>query len=156
MELSIRSIVDLEQAVETVMAFAAGRKKFLLTGNLGAGKTTFTQAFCKHLKVIEQVVSPTYSLVNEYTYLDQEGKEQLIHHLDLYRLNDVEEALNIGVEDYLFDEYYCLIEWPEVIEPLLPEEVIRINIELQEDSSRKMLILSKNKNSMEGGNYDGK
>ena len=72
MELSIRSIVDLEQAVETVMAFAAGRKKFLLTGNLGAGKTTFTQAFCKHLSVIEQVVSPTYSLVNEYTYLDQQ------------------------------------------------------------------------------------
>jgi len=141
MELIIRDFADLEKAVPTVLKFANGRKKWLLTGEIGAGKTTFLQKTCTYLNVNEQVVSPTYSLVNEYTFSNKNGEEQLIHHLDLYRLNDLEEAINIGIEDYLFDEFYCLIEWPEIIEPLLPEGVMRINLELQIDSSRKMLLL---------------
>jgi tRNA threonylcarbamoyladenosine biosynthesis protein TsaE len=69
------------------------------------------------------------------------GEEQYIYHLDLYRLKKIEEALDIGIEEYLYSGRYCLIEWPELIEPLLPEETVRINIEIIEDSARKILFL---------------
>jgi tRNA threonylcarbamoyladenosine biosynthesis protein TsaE len=88
------------------------------------------------------VTSPTFSLVNEYTFKDKtDQSEQLIHHLDLYRLKNIDEAIDIGIEDYLYDNYYCLIEWPEVVEPLLPEDVVKIKIQLLDNSSRKIIFL---------------
>ena len=89
----------------------------------------------------ENVTSPTFSLVNEYTYADAEGNERLFRHLDLYRLKSIEEALDIGIEDYLYDGQYCFIEWPEIIEPILPDDAVRINLSILRDSSRKILIL---------------
>ncbi|MDF1863844.1 MAG: tRNA (adenosine(37)-N6)-threonylcarbamoyltransferase complex ATPase subunit type 1 TsaE [Saprospiraceae bacterium] len=141
MELIVKNINELEKVVQKLLGFAKGRKKMLFTGEIGAGKTTFIKEFCKHLKVNEHVTSPTFSLVNEYSFNGKSGEEELIHHIDLYRLKNAEEALDIGIEEYLYDDDYCLIEWPEIIENLLPEEVIRINFEITEESTRKILFL---------------
>jgi tRNA threonylcarbamoyladenosine biosynthesis protein TsaE len=87
------------------------------------------------------VTSPTFSLVNEYEYEDETGNKSRFHHLDLYRLNDIQEALEIGIEDYLYDDNYCFIEWPELVAPLLPEDVVHIKITIMPDLSRKILLL---------------
>lgn len=137
----LHSLEDLISIVDEVFQFAAGRRKFALMGDLGAGKTTFTQFFCKKLGVNERVTSPTFALVNEYTFLQGNGKEGLFHHLDMYRLKDLQEALDIGIEDYLYDGHYCFIEWPEIIEPLLPPDTVRIKISILPDSTRKIILL---------------
>jgi tRNA threonylcarbamoyladenosine biosynthesis protein TsaE len=140
-EILVTDLLKITLAAEEILHYAADRKVFTLTGDLGAGKTTLTQAVCKALGVRENVTSPTFSLVNEYSYLDKNGQEQLFRHLDLYRLKSLDEALDIGIEDYLEDGQYCFIEWPEIIEPLLPNDVVKINITILNDSSRKILIL---------------
>ncbi len=134
---------DLPKAVKTVLEHTKnGRNKLVLTGEIGAGKTTFIKAFCHYLGVEEAVSSPTFALVNEYSYFDQEAStDRTIYHMDLYRLKDIEEALQIGIEEYLYGPDWCLIEWPEIIEPLLPEDVVRIKFELETNSTRKILIL---------------
>ena len=139
-EFLIPSLSDLPNAVEWLLKEAKGRKKIMLYGTMGMGKTTFSQAFCQHLGVKNMATSPTFSLVNEYVYEDN-GVEKLIHHLDLYRLKSLEEALDIGIEDYLFDDNYCLIEWPQIIEPLLDDEVLKISLEFSDNSIRKVVIL---------------
>lgn len=144
MELVIKSAAELDKAVEALLHFAEGRKKIALTGELGAGKTAFVKAFCQRLNVQENVSSPTFSLVNEYVFLDENGHEKRICHLDLYRLRNMEEALNIGVEDYLFDDEYCFIEWPEIIKDLLPEDIVFIQIEAQNDESRRFVFSNEN------------
>lgn len=141
MELIIKDIIELRETVIKLLEFANGKKTMLFTGEIGSGKTTFVKAFCKYLNVKEHVTSPTYSLVNEYAFVNEKGQEELIYHLDLYRLKSAEEALDIGIEEYLYSDCYCLIEWPELIENYLPEEVVRINFEITEDSSRKILFL---------------
>jgi len=140
--LTIDSTAELPKVVEALLAHAAGRKKVLLSGEIGAGKTTLIQAFCRHFGVEGPVSSPTFSLINEYDYYDEKSQQyDSIYHMDLYRLEDIEEALNIGIEEYLDSEAYCLIEWPELIEPLLPEDCVRIKLEITGDSSRKILFL---------------
>ncbi len=139
-EFYVQSETGLGEAVEALLHFAEGRKKIALMGDLGAGKTAFVKAFCRRLKVEGNVSSPTFALVNEYVFWDENGQEQLIHHLDLYRLNNVEEALAIGIEDYLDDEHYCLIEWPEIIVSLLPDDTVFVKIETQPDDSRRFLF----------------
>lgn len=140
MELIIKDIADLDGAVQQLLDYAGDKKKWLFTGEIGAGKTTFIKRICAHFQVKEQVTSPTYSLINEYTY-PKNGREEILYHADLYRLKTEEEAFDIGIEEYLHSDRYCLIEWPEIIENLLPDDVVRINLELQPDSSRKMLVL---------------
>lgn len=143
LELTINSEAELGMAVDALLQFAEGSKKIALTGDLGAGKTAFVKAFCRREKVMDNVSSPTFGLVNEYVFFDENGQEQLIHHLDLYRLKSTEEALGIGIEDYLDDAHFCFIEWPEIIAELLPEEMIFIKIESKADESRRFLF-SKN------------
>ena len=141
MEITIHSIEELEKVVKALLDFSAGRKKMMFYGEIGAGKTTFIQAICKHLGVRENVVSPTFSLVNEYTYQDNlTQKEQLVHHLDLYRLKNEQEALDIGIEDYLYDEDFCFVEWAEIIEHWLPDDVLKIYIEIFENSGRRFIF----------------
>ena len=140
-EFIITTKNDLPDAVEWLLAHAEGKRKIMLYGDMGAGKTTFTKVFCQHFGVDGATSSPTFSLVNEYFYADNEGQQKVIHHLDLYRLKNVEEAMDIGIEDYLYDENYCLIEWPHIIEPIMPEDVLKISIELIENSMRKIVIL---------------
>jgi tRNA threonylcarbamoyladenosine biosynthesis protein TsaE len=137
----ISNIDDLQRAVAFVLKHAKHSKKILLYGDMGAGKTTFTKALCQHFGVEGNTSSPTYSLVNSYRYTDVQGNPQTIHHLDLYRLKTTEEALDIGIEDYLYDPNYCLIEWPQIIESLLPDDVVKIRIELLDKFERKIVIL---------------
>ena len=139
-EISTPSVSDLPNAVKWLLEQANGCKKIMLYGQMGAGKTTFVKAFCQHLGVKGLTSSPTFSLVNEYVYLEK-GVEKLIHHLDLYRLKDLDEALDIGIEDYLYDDDYCLIEWPQIIEPLLDADVLKISFEISGNSTRKIVIL---------------
>lgn len=140
-ELIINGLEDLPAAKDALLEFAAGRKILCFSGNLGAGKTTFVKEICHSFGVNEEVVSPTYSLINEYTYTDEAGKERAMYHMDLYRLDKPQEAFDIGLEDYLYSGNYVLIEWFEIIEEWLPEEAVIIKIELQADSSRKMVFL---------------
>lgn len=132
---------DLPDSVKWLLSQAKGKRKIMLYGSMGVGKTTFTKAFCAYLGVQNATSSPTFSLVNEYFYNNTEGGQNVVHHIDLYRLKNFEEAMDMGIEDYLYDESYCLIEWPHIIEPIMPDDVLKISIELIEDSMRKIVIL---------------
>jgi tRNA threonylcarbamoyladenosine biosynthesis protein TsaE len=131
---------DLAAIVKQLLTLAAGKKIFLFNGEIGAGKTTLIKQLCSYLGSIDEISSPTYSIVNEYEYNGPLGNG-LIYHLDLYRLNDIEEALHIGIEEYLDSGNYCLIEWPELIEALIDPSAVRIKIDIQPDSDRKISIL---------------
>ncbi len=139
MELIINQLTDLKKAAKVLLSFAGKRKKWCFYGDLGAGKTTFIKAIGQHLNIKEAITSPTYSLVNEYSYLDTPtNTTHYLYHLDLYRLKQIEEALDIGIEEYLYDDNYCFIEWAQIIEPILPTEAILIRIEMMEDGRRKI------------------
>jgi tRNA threonylcarbamoyladenosine biosynthesis protein TsaE len=140
--LEIGSVADLDEGVESLLAHTGDRRIMAFQGEIGAGKTTFIQAFCRRLGVQEPVTSPTFSLVNEYQYRSEDGGPvQSVFHMDLYRLEDTDEALDFGIEEYLDSGAYCLIEWPELVESLLPEDTVWINLRIVDDSTRKMLIL---------------
>lgn len=142
MTFEIKTIEELDKVVKALLAFAKGRKKIVFVGEIGAGKTTLIQAFCRHFQVEDQVTSPSFSLVNEYSYLLPGTKQTaFIYHIDLYRLKNLDEALDMGIEEYLDKEDYCLIEWPGIIASLLPDDIVRINIEIKADSTRKILFL---------------
>lgn len=140
MELIVFAPDALPSLMNHVFDALNGRKKVALYGEMGAGKTTLVQAVCRHLGVEEPATSPTYSLVNEYAYRDSDGKENTVHHIDLYRLRDTREALDIGIEDMLHDSSYCFVEWPQIIEGMLPESVAKITIEVTGPRSRKIII----------------
>ena len=138
----IREKSELTEVAAELLHHAGSRKKFVLYGDLGAGKTALVQAMCDRLGVRETVASPTFSLVNEYSYFDGEAKRTaLVHHIDLYRLRSTEEALDIGIEEYLDGPYYCFIEWPQLIESLLGEDTVQIKLELLPDGGRKIVFL---------------
>jgi len=101
---------------------------------MGAGKTTLIKKVCEELGVLDAMSSPTFSIVNEY----ESFKKGTVYHFDFYRLETLEEALNIGVEEYLDSGSLCLIEWPELIEPLLPDDYLEINIKLVDDNARSL------------------
>ncbi|MGB3548253.1 MAG: tRNA (adenosine(37)-N6)-threonylcarbamoyltransferase complex ATPase subunit type 1 TsaE [Saprospiraceae bacterium] len=115
---------ELDAAAGRVVEAVGTTRVILLSGELGAGKTTLTAALCRRWGVPEgQTSSPTFSLVNVYA-----GADGPIYHLDLYRLADLDEALEIGVEEYLDSGRPCLVEWPEVIEPILPVDVVQLTL----------------------------
>lgn len=112
------------------------KRVYALRGQMGAGKTTFTKALCEAMGTEDVVNSPTFAIVNVYE--DRDGEE--IYHFDCYRLKSVAEALDFGAEEYLYSGQYCFIEWPEMIEPILPEDTVDITIRLLEDGRREMTI----------------
>ncbi len=124
----ISNLDGLGQIAKWILA-AKSSDILLFKGEMGAGKTTLIKAICKELQVVDEVSSPTYSLVNEY--LTQSG--ETIYHFDLYRLEHEEEALDFGIEDYLYSGNLCLLEWPEKISNLLPDESCTVQIEIQDD-----------------------
>ncbi len=129
---------DIARAAEWVRGQAGDIRVWLFIGEMGAGKTTLIKAICQQLGTTDDLSSPTYALVNEYSISGQPTK---IYHLDLYRLRDIEEALDIGIEDYLLGGDYCLIEWPQLIEPLLREgEFITIHISSLSEYERNISI----------------
>ncbi len=110
----------------------------IFNAGMGVGKTTFIKALCKAMGAVDEVSSPTFAIVNDY--LCNDGSH--IFHFDLYRIKDTEEAMAAGAEDYIYGSDYCLIEWPETLLPLLPDNTINVNIEEQPDGARTMTISS--------------
>lgn len=132
----ISRIEDLPIAAKQMLEFIGNRRIIILQGELGAGKTTITQQIVSILGHSGSTSSPTYSLVNEY-----EGTEGPIYHMDLYRLNDLDEAYDIGIEDYLYSGNFCFIEWPDLIMDMIDKEpYIDIKIELVEEGMRKLTL----------------
>ena len=136
----IATLNTLEQIVPTILDEIGDNNIVLLNAEMGAGKTTLVAAICKYLKVKDTVGSPTYSIINEYEYI-KNNEPHKIFHMDLYRLNSEVEAIDIGIEDYLYSNEYCFIEWSKIIQNLLPENIKKIEIEINEDLSRKIIIL---------------
>jgi len=135
-EWIIKNEKELPEIAKAMIEQAGERKKWMFFGDLGAGKTTIIKALVHALGAKDMVTSPTFSLVNEYKL-----KKGVVYHLDLYRIEDLEEALNIGIEEYLDSPYYCFIEWPAIIEPLWPPETVEIKVQILNDSTRKILFL---------------
>lgn len=129
--ISINSTAALPTVAEELLSFANGEKFFIFEGEMAAGKTTFIKTFCEVLGVEDVVSSPTFSIVNEY--ISKAGK---IYHFDFYRLKNTQEAYDIGYEEYFYSGDYCLIEWPSKVEDLLPENYIKVEIEIEGDTLR--------------------
>lgn len=127
------SIEQIQETAKAVVKAMQGNQLFAFYGQMGAGKTTLIKAICQELGVNEEVNSPTFAIVNEY-----EGHNQTIYHFDFYRINRPEEALDFGLYDYLDSGNICLMEWPECIEPLLPDDTIKIQISLIDNNTRKI------------------
>jgi len=140
MELIIHAPSELLAAVPHILKGLGGRRKIALYGEMGAGKTTLVKAFCQYLEVRDTTASPTFSLINEYRYRAPDGSPALFHHLDLYRLNSIQEAFDIGVEEVLYDPWYCVIEWPQLVEPLLPDDAAQVEIEITGEHSRRIVV----------------
>ena len=131
-EIIIKNIEDLERAARVFLAEIEGNTLIAFFAPMGSGKTTFTTALCKVLGVTDPVGSPTFAIVNEYMRADGEP----MYHYDFYRINKLSEAVEIGLYDYLDSGYLCLMEWPENIEELLPEETLKVAITVNPDQSR--------------------
>lgn len=133
-------LVGLSTIAPEILEAAQGRRKWMIHGEMGAGKTTFVKALCSALGCQQLVSSPTYSIVNEYTG-NWKNNSVLINHIDLYRLESLEESLDIGIEEYLDDDSFCFIEWPDLIRPLWPPNALEIKIDILPDSLRNILFL---------------
>lgn len=132
------TINNLADAAAQIISAADTRTLWCFYGEMGAGKTTLIQAICKSLGVGAEVTSPTFSLVNEYT--STSGKT--IYHFDFYRIRSIDEAYDIGYEDYFYSNNICLIEWPSQIEELLTgEPVLNITIEKTTEDSRRITVV---------------
>ncbi|MEO6167530.1 MAG: tRNA (adenosine(37)-N6)-threonylcarbamoyltransferase complex ATPase subunit type 1 TsaE [Chitinophagales bacterium] len=129
-QLKISSVNELPEVAKEVLLHYADKRIFAFLGEMGAGKTTLIGSLCQVLEVREHVSSPTFAIVNEY-----QGRERIFH-VDLYRLKTLEEAVDIGIEEYLSGNEYCFIEWPQLIEVLLPPATIHISIEVINEQER--------------------
>ena len=128
----IYTVGDLEAlkvVAQSIVANYGDKRIFAFFGPMGAGKTTLIKMICNTIKVKETVNSPTFAIINEYTSLENKP----IYHFDFYRINKIEEAFDIGYEEYFYSGHYCFIEWPEKIAPLLPTEYIKIAIRFVEE-----------------------
>ncbi len=127
-----------EAARQFINANALQEKGLIIAfyGKMGAGKTTFIKALCEELGVEDVITSPTFAIVNEYSLPLGGRLEGALYHFDFYRIKKIEEVYDMGYEDYFYSGNLCLIEWPELIEDLLPEDALRVTIEEQPDGSR--------------------
>ena len=131
-EINIQNIADLERGAKEFLEKIGDRTLVALFAPMGSGKTTFTTAICKALGVTDPVGSPTFAIVNEYMRADGDP----MYHFDFYRINKLQEAVEIGLFDYLDSGCLCIMEWPENIEELLPEETLKVQIRVNPDQSR--------------------
>ena len=134
--IQIKSLAEIDQAAREFIAYASASPLqsniFAFFGQMGAGKTTFIKAICRALGVEDDVNSPTFTIVNEY----RSAKGFPVYHFDFYRINKLSEAIEIGLYDYLDSGCLCIMEWPENIEELLPEETLKVQIRVNPDQSR--------------------
>ncbi len=133
-KIIIRSLKDIDRAAREFLSLKQERQVIALYGAMGAGKTTFTKAICSALGVPDSVNSPTFTIINEYRSAD--GKP--IYHFDFYRINKLEEAFDIGFEEFIDSGELCLIEWPEKIEQILPDNCLKVHISVLDDESREI------------------
>lgn len=132
-EIKIKDIADIDRAAAEFVSLMGQNTVFAFYGTMGAGKTTFINAVCRRLGVDDDsTASPTFAIVNEYRGKDN----RRIYHFDFYRIDGPEEALDFGVEDYFDSGDICFLEWPERIEPLLPDDAVRVDIFSAPDASR--------------------
>lgn len=127
---------NLEESAAEFLKELGERKVVAFYGSMGAGKTTFIKAICNVLGVTDAVNSPTFAIVNEYLSADGEN----IYHFDFYRIKKLEEAFDIGYDNYFYSGNLCLIEWPELIEELLPDDAVRVHITETADGARELII----------------
>ena len=132
MEIQIQDLEHIREAARQFIAVMGDRKVFAFYGHMGAGKTTFVKAVCEELGVEDVITSPTFAIINEY----QSREGDTIYHFDFYRIKKLEEVYDMGYEDYFYSGALCFIEWPELIEELLPDDAVRVSITKQEDGSR--------------------
>ena len=133
-EVIIRDTADLDRAAAEFLEKIGDNTLVAFFAPMGAGKTTFTTAICKALGVTDPVGSPTFAIVNEYLRADGD----YMYHFDFYRINRLSEAIDIGLDDYLYSDCLCIMEWPENIEELLPEDTLRVTITVNPDMSRTL------------------
>ena len=130
---------QIHQTATQLWKVAGKATVFAIHGDMGAGKTTFVHALCHVKKVKDIVGSPTFSIINEYFYIEN-GQEKKIFHIDLYRLKDEREAIEAGVGDCLYGDHICMVEWPEKIHSLLPPDAAHIYIKVVDEQTRNLQI----------------
>ncbi len=137
MEIRIQSLDQIHEAARQFVQAMGDNTVFAFYGKMGAGKTTFIKAICEELGVSDVITSPTFAIVNEYRS-DKGG--ELIYHFDFYRIKKLEEVYDMGYEDYFYSGALCFIEWPELVEELLPGQTVKVTIEEAEDGARKVTL----------------
>lgn len=136
--IQLISLDNIADAAKEFIAQMGDETVYAFNGEMGAGKTTFINAICKALGVEDDTTnSPSFSIINEYR---SDTTAELIYHFDLYRLESLEEAFDIGVEDYFDSGALCFLEWPERIEDILPHDTVRVNIVVNDDDTRTITI----------------
>ena len=129
MQLIINHLSDIDAAAKQFAAQIGQNTVFAFYGDMGAGKTTFIKAVCEQLGVEETITSPTFAIVNEYRC----GSGEPIYHFDFYRINKLEEAFDFGYEDYFYSGNLCFIEWPQLVEPILPQDTLHVYMTVGEN-----------------------
>ena len=134
-EILIPSLGKIADAAQEFVAQMGHRRVFAFYGGMGAGKTTFIKALCQQLGVKDAVTSPTFAIVNEY------GSDiGPIYHFDFYRIKNLAEVMDLGFDDYAYSGHLCLMEWPELIEDLLPADTVSVHIEETDNGMRKVTV----------------
>ena len=136
MEIRIKSIEEIAVAAKEFVAAMGERKVFAFYGKMGAGKTTFIKAVCEELGVEDVINSPTFAIVNEYV----DGQGEPVYHFDFYRIKNLQEVKDLGYEDYVYSGNVCFLEWPELIENLLPDDAVKVTIEEEIDGGRVLVV----------------
>lgn len=132
MKITVNKLEEIRGAARQFISMMGTSKVFAFYGKMGAGKTTFIKALCEELGVEDVITSPTFAIVNEYT----DGQGNPIYHFDFYRIRKIEEVYDMGYEDYFYSGNLCLLEWPELIEDILPDDAVKISITDNEDGNR--------------------
>ena len=133
MEIKINTLAEIGDAAKQFIAAMGNSRVFAFYGKMGAGKTTFVKAVCEALGVDDVITSPTFAIVNEY---ESRTTGESIYHFDFYRIKKLEEVYDMGYEDYFYSGNLCFLEWPELIEELLPEDACKVTIEETENGTR--------------------